>query len=218
MTEKNFTSWRERLWLEELLNTVSHAIGAVAAIIGFCFLMVYATYSPNEWAVFSSLFYGISLIAAYVSSTLYHGISKIEIKRKLLTLDQACIFLLIAGTYTPFLLITFGGVLGWTVFAIQWGTALFGILLKFYNQDKFNTFSLFLYIFMGWFAIFYIHELYVALPRTAFYLVVGGGMAYSIGVIFYLLDAKVRYSHFVWHLFVILGSSLHYFVIFFYLL
>jgi hemolysin III len=218
MTAKNYTSWRERLWLEELLNTISHGIGAIAAIIGFIFLMVYAAYSPNDWALFSSFFYGISLIAAYLSSTFYHGVKSVELKRKLLSIDQACIFLLIAGTYTPFLLITFGGVFGWTIFAIQWGTALFGILLKFYDQEKFESVSLFIYIVMGWLAMFYIHDLYIVLPRVAFGLVVGGGVAYSIGVIFYLLDAKVRYAHFIWHLFVILGSSIHYYAIFFYLL
>jgi hemolysin III len=218
MTTKNYTSWRERLWLEELLNTISHGIGAVAAIIGFVFLIIYAISSPNDWAVFSSFFYGLSLIAAYLSSTFYHGVKNIELKRKLLALDQACIFLLIAGTYTPFLLITLGGVFGWTIFAVQWGAALFGITLKFYNQEKFDAISLYIYIIMGWLALFYIYDLYIALPGMAFALVVGGGVAYSVGVIFYLLDAKVHYAHFVWHLFVILGSAMHYFVIFYYLL
>lgn len=218
MTTKNYTSWRERLWMEELLNTVSHGIGAVASIIGFVYLIISASDSNKEWALFSSIFYGISLMAAYISSTFYHAVTNIELKRKLLTVDQACIFLLIAGTYTPFLLISFGGVRGWSIFAIQWGTALFGILLKYYNQEKFDKVALFIYIIMGWFAIFYIHDLYIILPPNAFMLMVGGGLAYSVGVIFYLLDAKVHYSHFVWHLFVILGSSLHYTVIFYYLL
>ncbi len=218
MTTNNFTSWRQRLAKEELYNTVSHAIGAVAATVGFVFLLVYAVDSPNNWAVLSSIFYGISLMAAYLSSTFYHGVKNIQLKKKLLVLDQVCIFLLIAGTYTPFLLISFGGVFGWTIFTIQWGTALFGIFLKFYDQDKFDTLSLFIYIIMGWCALFYINDLYLVLSNTAFFLVVAGGLSYTFGIIFYLLDAKVRYAHFVWHLFVLLGSSLHYYCIFFYLL
>ncbi len=218
MTTKNYTSWRQRLAKEELFNTVSHAIGAVAATIGFIFLMIYAYDSPNNWALFSSVFYGISLMAAYISSTFYHGVKNFQLKQKLLAVDQVCIFLLIAGTYTPFLLITFGGVFGWTIFTIQWGTAFFGIFLKFYHEDKFDTLSLFMYILMGWLALFYINDLYLVLSSSAFFLVVAGGAAYTIGVVFYLLDAKIRYAHFVWHLFVLLGSSLHYYCIFFYLL
>ena len=132
--------------------------------------------------------------------------------------DQFCIFLLIAGTYTPFLLISFGGAFGWSIFSLQWGTALFGIFLKIYNQTIFDKISLYIYIFMGWLAIFYIYDLYLILSSLAFYLVIGGGFAYTIGVLFYLLDAKVKYAHFIWHLFVILGSTMHYFAILFFFL
>ena len=218
MSSTEYTSFRKRLYMEELLNTISHGIGTIAAIIGFILLIIYATYSPHQWAIFSSFFYGLSLIAAYLSSTIYHAVNDIQLKRRLLTLDQACIFLLIAGSYTPFLLIAFGGVFGWVFFGIQWGTAILGICLKIYDQEIFDKISLFIYAIMGWVAIFYIYDLYLILPETAFYLVVGGGLAYTIGIYFYLLDAHVHYAHFVWHLFVILGSLLHYLAIFFYVI
>jgi len=214
----NTSSIKHQLWLEELLNTISHGIGAVAAIVGLVYLVIYGAYSQNDWALFSALFYGISLVSVYVSSTLYHGVTNLRLKRMLCIVDHACIFLLIAGTYTPILLMTIGGTFGWTFFGIQWGIALIGILIKIFYKEEFESFSVWLYAIMGWVAIFKIQTLYEVLPFNGFALIVAGGLSYTIGIIFFVLDRRLPFSHFIWHLFVIAGSLLHYLAIFFYIL
>jgi hemolysin III len=204
----------KRILREELLNTISHGLGAIAAVFGFILLLIYSAYTNNDWALFSALFYGISLMSVYISSTLYHAVSDLSLKRTFRKFDHACIYLLIAGTYTPLLLMTIGGPWGWTLFGIQWGLALFGILMKILYFDDFNKFSLLLYAAMGWIAIFKLHDLYLALPYTAFILILAGGIIYTVGIFFFILDGRLPYAHFIWHMFVIGGSLLHYFAIF----
>ena len=209
---------RERFWLEEVMNTVSHGIGAVAAVAGLVVLLFYAAISTHEWAFLSASFYGVSLVSVYVSSTVYHGVSDPILKKTLCIIDHACIFLLIAGTYTPILLITLGGETGWLFFYMIWGLAIIGVLIKVFFKDEFESMSLISYIVMGWLAVFKVYDLYDAIPYPGFVMIACGGFTYMIGVIFFVMDRKWPFAHFIWHLFVIIGSLLHYLAILWYII
>ena len=195
---------------EELLNSISHGITAVLAIGGFGVLIVFGAQSEKDWSLFSALFYGGSLVALYSFSTLYHGLRHEKAKRVFNVLDHCGIFLLIAGTYTPILLISIGGVTGWIFFGIQWSMALVGIILKLFYTGKYRFISTLIYAVMGWIIIFKIEVLKAALPTTAYWLLVAGGLSYTVGIIFYILDSRIKYGHFIWHIFVMAGSILHY--------
>lgn len=209
---------RERFWLEEVMNTISHGIGAVAAVAGFAVLLFYAAISTHEWAFLSALFYGISLISVFVSSTVYHGVSNPSLKNTLCIIDHACIFLLIAGTYTPILLITIGGDAGWLFFYLIWGLAISGVFIKIFFKEEFESVSLIAYIVMGWLAVFKVFDLYEAVAYPGFIMIILGGFAYMFGVIFFVMDKKWPFAHFIWHLFVIIGSLLHYMAILIYII
>lgn len=198
---------------EEWLNSISHGITAFATIGGFVILVIYGARSQKDWALFSAIFYGLSLVALYTFSTLYHGLRQEKAKRIFNILDHCGIFLLIAGTYTPMLLISIGGSMGWIMFAIQWSMALIGIILKIFYTGRFRLISTLLYAVMGWVIVFQWDHLTLAIPHAALWLLLSGGIAYTVGIVFYLLDSKIKYSHFVWHLFVMAGSILHYIMI-----
>jgi hemolysin III len=174
---------------------------------------VLGAYSHKDWALFSALFYGISLVILYSASAVYHGVQKEGVKDILNIIDHSSIFLLIAGTYTPILLMVIGGAYGWTFFGIQWGLALIGIVLKMFFTGKYEAVSLGMYAVMGWIIVFKINFLAQVLPAPGFWLLVAGGLSYTIGIIFYAIDSRVHFSHFVWHLFVMAGSLLHYLMI-----
>ena len=195
---------------EELLNSISHGITALVAIGGFGVLIVFGAQSEKDWSLFSALFYGGSLVALYSFSTLYHGLRHEKAKRVFNILDHCGIFLLIAGTYTPVLLITIGGTTGWIFFGIQWSMALIGIILKLFYTGKFKYISTLIYAVMGWIIVFKIGVLKAALPVPAYWLLASGGIAYTVGIFFYILDSRIKYGHFIWHLFVMAGSILHY--------
>lgn len=195
---------------EEWFNTLSHGIAALSAIAGLVVLIVFGIISDKDLSLFSALFYGLSLVILYLASTLYHGIQKDKTKYIFNILDHSSIFLLIAGTYTPVLLITIGGSAGWTIFGIQWGVALIGVVLKIFYTGKYETASLIMYAAMGWMIVFKAGYLYETLPAAAFWLLVSGGLAYTVGIIFYVLDTRLYLSHFIWHIFVMAGSLLHY--------
>lgn len=195
---------------EEWFNTLSHGITMLTTIGGLVVLIVFGAKSDKDWSLFSALIYGISLVLLYTVSSLYHGIQHEKAKRFFNVLDHCGIYLLIAGTYTPVLLISIGGNLGWTFFAIQWGLALFGILLKVLFIGRFHTLSVIMYAFMGWVALFKAETLYTTLPTPGFWLLFSGGIAYTIGIIFYVIDTRMKLAHFIWHLFVMTGSLLHY--------
>ncbi len=198
---------------EEWFNAVSHGVAALTAVGGFVILIVFGLQSEAQWSLFSAFFYGISLILLYTASTLYHAVQKIKWKHVFNIFDHSGIFLLIAGTYTPVLLITIGGNLGWTLFGVQWGLAIIGIILKIFFTGRYEIASLMMYAFMGWFILFKIGFLYAALPTIGFWLLVGGGLAYTIGIIFYVLDKRLFLSHFIWHLFVVAGSVMHFLLV-----
>lgn len=209
---------KSQTFSEELLNTISHGITAVTAIGGLVVLIVFGALSEKDWTLFSAIFYGFSLVGLYTFSTLYHGLRNEKAKRIFNILDHCGIFLLIAGTYTPMLLVAIGGTTGWVMFGLQWGLALVGVILKLFYTGKFRLASTLIYIFMGWIIVFQWNTLIASVPDPAFWLLVSGGLAYTAGTIFYMIDARVKYSHFIWHLFVMAGSILHYLMIILYVI
>jgi hemolysin III len=198
---------------EELLNSLSHGLTAVSAIGGFVVLIIFGAKSNKDWTLFSAIFYGLSLVGLYSFSTLYHGLKHEKAKRVFNILDHCGIFLLIAGTYTPMLLVSIGGTIGWLFFGIQWTMALVGIILKTFFTGRFRAISTLIYAFMGWIIVFKIDVLLAAIPTTAYWLLISGGLAYTVGIVFYMLDSRIKYAHFIWHLFVMAGSILHYIMI-----
>jgi len=173
-------------------------------------LIVLGARSEKDWSLFSALFYGLSLVLLYSFSSVYHGLRHQKAKYIFNILDHCGIYLLIAGTYTPVLLITIGGTTGWTFFGLQWTLALIGIILKIFYTGRFNLISTLMYALMGWIIIFKIELVKTLLPTGAFWLLVAGGLAYTIGIVFYIIDYRMKLAHFVWHLFVMAGSILHY--------
>lgn len=195
---------------EEIANAISHGITALCAIGGFVVLLIIGIKSEKSWTLFSAFFYGLSLISLYTFSTLYHSLRHKTAKKVFNILDHCGIFLLIAGTYTPVLLISIGGVTGWVFFGVQWSVALIGISLKVFYTGRFNVLSTLLYAFMGWVIVFKIDVVRAVLPNEAFWLLVAGGLAYTIGIVFFIIDTRMKFSHFIWHLFVMAGSVLHF--------
>ncbi|MGB3464267.1 MAG: hemolysin III family protein [Cyclobacteriaceae bacterium] len=196
--------------LEEWFNMLSHGLAALAAIAGLVILIILGVRSEQSLSLFSALFYGISLVILFTMSALYHGLRHKTAKAIFNRFDHISIFLLIAGTYTPVLLLVLGGTAGWVLFGLQWGIALTGAVLKIFYTGKYESASLVLYAVMGWMIIFRISELRAVFPEGGFWLLVAGGMAYTFGIIFYVIDTRMKLSHFIWHLFVIAGSLLHY--------
>lgn len=197
---------------EEIFNSVSHGVGAGLSIAGTVILIITSAIHSNAWGVVSSCIYGASLIILYTMSTLYHSFTNKKAKAFFRIMDHNTIFLLIAGTYTPITLYFLGGVTGWVLFGIVWGSAIFGIVMNSINLEKARIPSIFCYVAMGWVIIFAIKPLILAMPKISLIFLVGGGVFYTLGIIFYAIK-KIKYFHSVWHLFTIVGSVLHYFSI-----
>ena len=189
---------------------MSHGITAVAAIGGLVVLIVFGAQSDKDWSLFSALVYGSSLVLLYTFSSIYHGLRHEKAKHVFNILDHCGIYLLIAGTYTPVLLISIGGTTGWIFFGIQWGMALVGIIFKIFYTGKYKLISTLIYAFMGWIIVFKIELVKAILPAPAFCLLVSGSFAYTLGIIFYIIDYRMKLAHFIWHLFVMVGSILHF--------
>ena len=204
--------------IEEWFNALSHLLTSGLAIAGFVMLIIHGAQSQKDWTLFSGIIYGLSLIILFGVSGIYHAVSKNSLKEKLRVLDHMSIFILIAGTYTPVALVCIGGTIGWIIFGVQWGMALLGILLKVFFTGKYEVISLIMYAVMGWMALVKIGYLYDTLPRPGFWLLLSGGFAYTGGIVFYVLDQKVKFAHFIWHLFVITGALLHYLLIEWYII
>ena len=202
---------------EEIFNTISHGVGLLLSIAALVVLVVYASLYGNVWHIVSFSIYGSSLIILYLASTIYHAAKKPKLKRKLNVFDHAAIYVLIAGTYTPFTLVTLNGPWGWSIFGVIWGLAVAGVILKLFFIGRFRTLSAIAYILMGWVIIIAIKPILNNLASGGLWLLLAGGISYSLGVIFYL-QKKMPYAHGVFHLFVLLGSLLHFFSIFFYVL
>lgn len=194
---------------EEIANSVSHGAGLVAAITALPILVVASSKHGAHGVVGASVF-GASMILLYLASTLYHGVPHPRLKRVFRLLDHGAIYLLIAGTYTPFTLGVLRGAWGWSLFGVVWGMAAVGIVLKTVRGIHNPVLTVGPYLVMGWVAIVAIKPLLVNLPPWGLFWVVAGGVAYSAGVVFYAMDRHVRYSHFIWHLFVVTGSACHF--------
>ncbi|MCC5879975.1 MAG: hemolysin III family protein [Idiomarina sp.] len=194
---------------EEIAHSVSHGIGAVLSVVGLAFLVWLSLEYGDIWHVISSIVYGVSLILLYSASTLYHSVSNPRAKRIFQLLDHSMIFVLIAGTYTPFALVSLHGPWGWSLFGVAWGIALAGILLETMKKERIKWLSLSLYLGMGWMAVIVIKPMLDMVPMIGLLFLLAGGLSYSLGVIFYVRKQMV-YHHAIWHLFVMAGSGLHF--------
>jgi hemolysin III len=195
---------------EEIANSVSHGLALLAAIAGLPVLIVFAVERSDAAQVVGVSIFGAAMVALYLASTLYHALPPNRAKRVFYLLDHSAIFLLIAGTYTPFTLGVLRGSWGWTLFGMVWGLAAVGILLKIFGWARHPVVSTGLYLVMGWLVLVAVQPLVTHLPREGLAWLVAGGLAYTLGVAFFVLDERVRYAHFVWHLFVIAGSGCHF--------
>ena len=202
---------------EEIAHAVSHGIGALLSIAGLAVLVAFAALNGNAWHITSCSIYGATLIFLYTASTLYHGITQPKVKQVLRRIDHAAIFLLIAGTYTPFTLVNLRGGWGWTLFGLVWGLAVLGVVLETVVKQRIRWLSITLYLGLGWLVLIAIKPLLASVASGGLILLLTGGLCYSLGVIFYVWK-RLAYHHAVWHMFVMAGSVLHFFSIFFYVL
>ncbi len=200
---------------EEIAHSATHGLGIVLSLAGLVALVTTASRTGDTWDVVASAVYGVTLVLLYLTSTLYHSIPHPPAKRVLRILDHSAIYLLIAGTYTPFTLVLLRGPWGWTLFGLVWGLAILGITLKVAAMGRFRRLSLVLYIGMGWLVVIALGPLTAALARGGMVLLVLGGLAYTSGVLFYVWR-RLPYHHAVWHAFVLAGSVLHFFAILLY--
>ncbi len=201
---------------EEQLNTISHAIGALLGILGLILLITFDS-KKTEFSLASIIIYGISVITLFTASTFYHATKNEKKKYRFRILDHISIYLLIAGTYTPVTLITLEHTLGWTLFYIVWGIAVFGVVLKLFFTGKFEVFSTLLYLVMGWLIVFDFSNLSNLMDSNGILLLFAGGLAYTIGIIFYAFE-KIPYNHVIWHVFVLAGAIFHYLMVLFYVI
>ncbi len=197
---------------EEIFNSITHGIGALLSVAALVTLVILAMMKGNAWHVVSFSIFGSTLVLLYLSSTLYHSFTKEKIKNLFARFDHAAIFLLIAGTYTPFLLTSMRGTVGWILFGIIWGAAITGIVIRTIYLNRFHNLMVTLYLVMGWMMVFGIKSMFRSLPATSIWFVFAGGIFYSLGVIFYSMN-RVKYAHGIWHLFVLAGSAMHYFAV-----
>jgi len=200
---------------EEIANAVSHGVGLLLAVIASLVLVVAAVQRGGAAGIVGASIFGATMVLAYLTSTLYHALAINRAKRVFRTLDHGAIFLLIAGTYTPFTLGPLRGTLGWTLLGLVWGLALAGIVFKAVGGVRHPKFSTCLYIAMGWLVIVAMEPLRLHLPVSGFYWLLAGGIAYTAGVAFFA-PKRLRYSHFVWHLFVLAGSACHFVAVLWY--
>ncbi|HDZ47745.1 hypothetical protein LCGC14_0107580 [marine sediment metagenome] len=201
--------------LEEWLHSISHGIGAVLSLVGMVVLLVAASLAAHvdPWKIVSLSLYGTTLVLLYTASTLYHGTPHWRWKQRFQLLDHCAIYLLIAGTYTPFLLVNMRGTTGWVLFATVWSLALVGIACKLLWPQRFSLLRVVIYLLMGWMIVLATGEMTANLSTTGIALLAAGGIAYTLGVIFYAVRA-IPYNHAIWHLFVIAGSICHYFAVY----
>jgi hemolysin III len=201
-----------RAALEEVANSVTHGIGLLLSIAGLVVLVTFAAMRSDTWAVVGTSVFGASLVLLYLASTLYHSFPWPRVKRVFQILDHSAIYILIAGTYTPFTLGPLRGPWGWTLFGILWGLAILGIAIKPFVIRRFAILSVLVYIAMGWMIVIAAKPVITALPMTALVFLLAGGLAYTGGTAFYGWK-RLPLNHAVWHLFVLAGSVFHYFAV-----
>ncbi|WP_409299348.1 PAQR family membrane homeostasis protein TrhA [Pseudomonas sp. KCJK8993] len=201
----------------ERLNAWTHLLGAVAAFIGGIWLVVLASLDGSPWKIVGVAIYAFTLLVLYSVSTVYHSVRG-RAKNIMQKVDHFSIYLLIAGSYTPFCLVTLRGPWGWTLFGIVWGLALIGILQEIKPRSEARVLSIVIYAVMGWIVLVAVKPLLAALGPAGFTWLAAGGGVYTVGIIFFALDNRLRHAHGIWHLFVIAGSLLHFVAILFYVL
>ena len=207
----------QRIPHEELANSLTHGLGLALSVAGFAVLLVLAILHGSALRIVSCSVYGFTLVLLYTASTLYHSVRSGSLKNAFQVLDHSSIYLLIAGTYTPFMLVVLRGTWGWTLFGLVWGLSLLGILLKIFFTGHFKTVSTGLYVVTGWLVVIAIKPLLADVPLHGLLWVIAGGLLYTLGVVFYAWR-KLPYNHAIWHVFVLGGSVCHYFAILFYVL
>ena len=202
---------------EEKLNIITHALGLLLSIVALVLLVVNASKYGTIWHIVSFSIYGASLIVLYSASTFYHYVQNPKLRYKLNIFDHSAIYVLIAGTYTPFTLVVLKGWVGWTIFGVAWGLAIAGIIFKIFFIGKYDKLSTAAYVLMGWLIVFAIKPLISNLPFEGLMWLLGGGIFYTIGAVLYSFE-KIKYNHAIFHIFVLLGSFSHFMAVFFYVL
>ncbi len=200
---------------EELANSLTHGTGAGLSVAGLVLLVIKSAHHGDAWQVVSTAIFGASLVLLYTASTLYHSLRGERLKQVLQKFDHAAIFLLIAGTYTPFVLVTLRGPWGWSLFGVVWGLAVAGVTLKFWLAGRFRLISTLIYLAMGWLVMVAIKPLVAALPAGGLQLLIAGGLCYTGGAVFYLWK-RLPYHHAIWHLWVLGGSACHWAAVYLY--
>lgn len=207
---------REQSRTEELANSISHAIALTAVLVGTPFLIISAMRQGEVGLVVGASVFSATAIILYLSSTAYHLLASGRAKRVFRIIDHSAIFLLIAGTYTPFTLGVLRGAWGWTLFGLIWGLAVIGVAMKTLQKMSHPIFSTSLYLLMGWLVIIAINPLLANLPTEGLLWLLAGGLSYTLGVVFFATDSRLRYGHMIWHFFVMGGTTCHYFAILWY--
>ncbi|BBI35365.1 PAQR family membrane homeostasis protein TrhA [Cohnella abietis] len=202
---------------EEVANAITHGLATLLSIAGLVILIVFASLEGTAWHVVSFTIFGVTMLMLYTASTLVHSFPEGKVKDLFETFDHSCIYLFIAGTYTPLLLVTLRSPLGWTLFGIVWGLAIGGVVFKAFFTKKFLVLSTLFYVMMGWLIVFAWHPLQALLMPGGIRLLIIGGLLYTVGSIFYIWRG-FPYHHAVWHLFVVAGSVMHFFAILLYVL
>ncbi|MFS6937718.1 PAQR family membrane homeostasis protein TrhA [Neisseria animaloris] len=208
------------MYIGERFNAYSHLAGAVLAITGMVLLLIKAVGTLDVYKVVSAAAYGACLIVLYVGSTIYHSVPQPKAKAVLQKIDHCAIYLLIAGSYTPFTLVTLQGAWGWSLFGVSWGLALFGIIqeLTISRRSEKRLLSLILYVLMGWLVLVAIYPLVKTLPPEGMFWLVLGGLLYSAGIYWFINDTKIKHGHGIWHLFVLGGSLAQFVCVYFYVI
>ena len=214
MTARSTKTYRELTTREEIINAITHGIGSLLSIAALVVLIIIAGRQGDIWHLVSFSIYGSTLILLYLSSTLYHSFSNPKVKNLFARFDHISIFMLIAGTYTPILLTSMRGIWGWTLFGIIWGLAIVGAVIRSIYLHRFRKLMVAVYLLMGWMFVIAGKQIYLSLPSASITFLVLGGIAYSVGVVFYMWR-RLPYAHGIWHLFVLAGSVLHFFAIYF---
>jgi hemolysin III len=199
----------QRIRIEELVNSLTHGTGAVLSAAGLIVLVVLAYLHGTILHIVSCSIYGMTLVLLYTASTLYHSVRSPRLKHAFKIVDHSCIYLLIAGTYTPFTLVTLQGSWGWTLFGLIWVLAAAGIVFQIFFVYRFKILATVAYVLMGWVAVVAIKPLLEALPAGGFAWILAGGLVYTVGALVYLIK-RLPYNHAIWHLFVLGGSTCHY--------
>lgn len=203
--------------IEELANGITHGIGLALSVVGLVVLVVLSVLRGDGWQIAGCTTFGITLVLLYAASTMYHTFHAHRLNRVFKILDHTAIYLLIAGTYTPFTLVNLRGFWGWTLFGLVWGLSVFGILWKLFHVERFQIVSTLVYVAMGWLVLIAIKPVMSAVPLSGMVWLFAGGLFYTVGVLFFAWK-RVPYNHAIWHVFVMAGSICHYFAVMFYVL